>query len=115
MGNQNTIKKVEDLKPGDKFYNISDSLQVKRFTYLCIHPTGLGKYHIIIDINEEPQRIYHTYLQKILDKNLTTREEANLHLIEKLKKQIELLEYHNKKEDENSTKDKHKNICSKQL
>lgn len=75
--------KIEDLKQGDKIYDFNLT-QVKWYTYLCIHPTGGGKYHILIDDCEEPVRIYHSKLQEILDKGLKSYGEAQLKIAEKL-------------------------------
>lgn len=74
--------KLEDLKTGDKIYDI-DFHTVKWYTYLCVHPRGRGKYHILIDMCEEPFRIYGDKLQIILDKNFQSYQEAKLALASK--------------------------------
>jgi Lon protease-like protein len=51
---------------------------------LCIHPTGQGKYHILIDSCEEPFRIYEERLQQILNQNLKTYQSAKIALADKL-------------------------------
>jgi len=84
------MKQLSDLKQGDKIYDI-DFRQVKRYKYLCVHPTGQGKYHILIDSCEEPIRIYGDKLQLILDKNLKTYQEAKLLLASKLEEDAKRL------------------------
>ena len=73
------MKQLSELKQGDKIYDI-DLRQVKQYKYLCIHPTGQGKYHILIDIYEDPIRIYEQKLQTILEKDLKDYQEAKLAL-----------------------------------
>ena len=46
------MKQISELKQGDKFYDVLFK-QVKSYRYLCIHPTGRSKYHILIDAAEE--------------------------------------------------------------
>lgn len=77
------MKKIEDLKQGDIIYDI-DFCQVKRYRYLCVHPTGHGKYHILINMCEDPFRIYEKKLQDILDLNLNSYQEAKLYLADQL-------------------------------
>lgn len=74
---------IKDLKQGDKIYDFTLT-QVKWYTYFCVHPTGGGKYHILIDNCEEPIRIYHSKLQDILDKKLTSYKDAQRRIAEKL-------------------------------
>jgi hypothetical protein len=75
-----TAMKTTELKQGYKIYDIVGS-SIKWYKYLCVHPTGQGKYHILIDNCEEPIRIYGEKLQAILDKNLTTYGDAKLALV----------------------------------
>jgi len=81
------MKQVSELKQGDLIYDI-DFRQVKRYKYLCVHPTGGGKYHILIDAGEEPIRIYDVKLQTILNQNLRTYEEAKLELANRLEEDV---------------------------
>ncbi len=74
---------LKDLKAGQKIYDM-DNQSVKWYTYLCVHPTGNGAYHILIDACEDPFRIYGTKLKAILDKNLNSYKEAQLALADKL-------------------------------
>jgi hypothetical protein len=83
------ILKVEDLKPGDKFYDVNRT-DVLIFTYLCVHPHN-EKYHILIDLFEEPKRIWEGHLQNILDKKLNTYEKARLHLADTLEEKAKSL------------------------
>ena len=84
------MKHVSELKQGDKIYDI-DSGQIKWYKYLCVHPTGQGKYHILIGPNEEPVRICGATLQAILSRNLQTRQEADIALADKLEKYVKQL------------------------
>ena len=79
---------ISELKQGDKIYDIDDR-NILRYTYLCVHPTGRGKYHILIDNYEEPIRIYETRLQEILSKNINNYSEGRLVLIKRLEEKIE--------------------------
>lgn len=88
------MKQIIDLKPGDKIYDI-DSKQVKWYKYLCVHPTGRGKYHILIDSCEEPFRIYDEKLQTILNQDLNTYQEAKLALANSLEESAKLLREEN--------------------
>lgn len=88
------MKTIEDLKQGDRFYDV-DNYRVKWYTYLCVHPKGGGNYHILIDQNEEPIRIYIDKLQDILNKNLSTYDEAKKFLITKLNDKITYLTQEN--------------------
>ena len=84
------MKQISELKQGDKFYDVLFK-QVKWYQYLCVHPTGGGKYHILIGAAEEPIRIYEDRLQAILDKNLNTYEEASLALAQLLEEDVKAL------------------------
>ncbi len=77
------MRQLSDLKQGDKIYDI-DFHKVRHYTYLCIHPTGQGKYHILIDACEEPIRIYGEKLQIILNQDFKTYQEAKLELANRL-------------------------------
>lgn len=77
------MKKISDLKQGDLIYDFGAS-QVIRYSYLCVHPTGTGNYHILIDACQDPVRIYGDKLQNILNKNLNTYQEAKLALADRL-------------------------------
>lgn len=74
---------IRDLKQGNKIYN-TDNYRVRHYTYLCVHPTGIGKYHILIDECEEPIRIYEDQLKMMLNKNLNSYQEAKLALADQL-------------------------------
>ncbi len=84
------MKQLTDLKQGDKIYDI-DSRQVKCYTYLCVHPTGQGKYHILIDSCEDPIRIYGEKLQVILNQDFKTYQEAKLALADRLEESAKRL------------------------
>jgi len=81
--------KVEDLIQGHKIYDIGVT-QVKWYTYLCVHPKAKN-YHILIDMMEDPIRIYSQDLQLILDKDLKSYDEAKLAVADKLEKKVEFL------------------------
>ncbi len=76
------------LKQGDKIYDVDDRMILK-YTYLCVHPTGRGKYHILINSCEEPIRIYETRLQEILNKNINNYSEGRIALIKRLEQKVE--------------------------
>ena len=76
------MKQISELKQGDKFYDI-EFIQVKQYKYLCVHPTNKN-YHILIDVNDEPIRIYGEKLQKILNKNLHSYQDAKNTLADEL-------------------------------
>jgi len=80
---------LKDLKQGDKFYYIT-YLQVKWFTYLCVHPQA-ENYHIIIDENLDPIRIFHLELLGMVNANLRTYDEAKLVLANKLEVKVKSL------------------------
>ena len=81
------MKQIKDLKQGDKIYDI-ESLKIRHYVYLCVHPTGGGNYHILIDENQEPFRIYGENLQRILNQDIKTRKEAQTALIQQLEECI---------------------------
>lgn len=74
---------ISELKNGQKIFDISSNM-VKVYSYLCVHPTGAGKYHILIDMCEEPVRMYEKRLQEILDLNFNSFQEAKIGLANKL-------------------------------
>lgn len=82
--------KLENLKQGDKIYDI-DHRQVKHYTYLCVHPTGTGKYHILIDSCEEPFRIYGEKLQNILDQGFNSYQQVKVALADRLEESAKRL------------------------
>lgn len=75
--------KIEDLKQGDKFYDVTYK-SCYSYEYLMPLPNN-DKYHILIDQNKEPVRIYEENLQNILNLGIFTYVDAR-------KKRIELLE-----------------------
>ena len=81
------MKQIADLQPGDTIYDISRD-RVLYYKYLCVHPTGGGNYHILIDPCQEPLRIYRDRLQTMLDKNLNSYQEAKLALAAELERQV---------------------------
>ena len=86
------MKTTKELNPGEVIFNIDD-YRVTRYKYLCVHPTGEGKYHILINMCEEPFRIYEKNLQRILDMNLNTYEEAALELAARLEIKAKMLRF----------------------
>jgi hypothetical protein len=84
------MKTLTELKEGDKIYDI-DFRQIKWYTYLCIHPTGQGKYHILIDSFEEPIRIHGEKLQTILNQDFKTYQDAKLALANRLEESAKRL------------------------
>ena len=79
------MKKVSDLKPGDKIYDL-DYRQVKWYTYFCVHPRH-SNYHILIDAAEEPIRVYEPKLQMILDQGFNSYDDVLLALANKMEEQ----------------------------
>lgn len=88
------MKQLSELKQGDKIYDINFR-EVKWYTYLCVHPTSQGKYHILIDAGEEPIRIYGEKLQTILDQDFKTYQEAKLGLADRLEETVSRLRKEN--------------------
>lgn len=84
------MKTTKELKPGEVIFDIDD-YQVTRYKYLCVHPTGDEKYHILINMCEEPFRIYEENLQRILDMDLNTYAEAALELAARLEMKAKML------------------------
>lgn len=83
------MKQVSELSKGDKIYDVSFG-QIKRYTYLCVHPNS-EKYHILINASEEPSRIYVETLQDILNMGLVTYEDAKLFLANELEEMAKAL------------------------
>lgn len=83
-------KSISSLKQGDKLYSFSNH-KVESYTYQCVHPTGRGKYHILIDSNQEPVRMYEDRLQAILDMDLKTNQSAWLALAEFMEKEAKAI------------------------
>jgi DNA-directed RNA polymerase subunit L len=81
--------KVESLIKDYKIYDISNT-QVKWYRYLCVHPNAKN-YHILIDMNEDPIRMYSQNLQLVLDKGLRTYDEAKLALADELERKAGFL------------------------
>lgn len=69
--------KIEDLKQGSVFYDLENvAHRIIKYEYLCVYPYN-SNYHIVLERSiEEPQRMYKTHLQQILDKNLFNYEDA---------------------------------------
>jgi hypothetical protein len=84
------MKQLTGLKQGDKIYDI-DFRQVKWYKFLCVHPTGQGKYYILIDASEEPIRIYGEKLQNILNQDFKTYQDAKLELANRLEESAKRL------------------------
>jgi hypothetical protein len=79
------MKKIEDLKQGDEFYIVTSQYLVIHYTYLCVHPSGKGFYHVIINQEDlNPQRVYFTELRSLLHQNLNTWGEAQQALVTKM-------------------------------
>lgn len=75
--------KVKDIKPGYVFFDVI-RFEPSKFLYMGImqrENIELMKeektYHIVIK-NAQPLKIYHDELQRILDKNLRTYEDAKV-------------------------------------
>lgn len=83
------MKKIEDLKQGDRIYDVK-AYSIQWFSYLCVHPNAKN-YHILIDSCEEPIRVYKDTLQNILDKNLSSYDEAKIMLAEKFEDRAKTL------------------------
>jgi len=88
------MREISELKQGDKIYDINFR-QVKWYKYLCVHPTGQGKYHILIEANEEPIRISGEKLQTILNQDFKTYQDAKLELANRLEESAKRLRQEN--------------------
>ena len=78
---------IQDLKPMQVIYDVYN-MRVVRYRYFCVHPRR-NKYHILFNDSEDPIKIYDDFLQRILNKNLGSYEEAVAHLKESMRKYIE--------------------------
>jgi len=74
--------KLEDLKAKDTFYKV-DKVSIKRYEYLMPYPfhnpenIKVKGYHIILDKSlDEPKRVYYTEIEKILEQQCFTYEDA---------------------------------------
>jgi hypothetical protein len=76
---------ISELMRGDKFYRVL-GMSIESFTYLCVHPNN-NAYHILIDKNQEPLRMYNVQLQQVLNQGLQTYEQAKIRLAEILEEQ----------------------------
>lgn len=76
------MRQIKDLKQGDKIYQLGFD-QVKWYTYLCVHPRN-SHYHILINQNEDPVRIYEPQLQSILNQGLNSHDDASVALADKM-------------------------------
>ena len=83
------MKEIQDLKKGDKIYDINYD-HVVWYTYLCVHPKNKS-YYILVDNNEDPFRIYEEKLKFILKKDLNSYEQAALRLADKLEERVKFL------------------------
>ena len=82
-GQQNRIAL---LKPNQKIYDINNT-RVVWYNYLCVHPYNQN-YHILIDSNQDPLRMWDEDLLRILHKDLTTYDMARLALADHLEKRV---------------------------
>lgn len=90
--------KLEDLKLGDEFYDVTYN-RITKYFYLMLYPfknpvnRKIDGYHIIINKTiEEPLRIYYKDLQKILDKNITSYGKAKKYRVKLAKEYLQYLE-----------------------
>lgn len=83
LKSNSSIKTIEELKQGDIIYDTTFT-EVRKYTYLCAQPKTMGNYHILINENEEPFRIYRPKLEAILIKNFNSTREAELELLKNL-------------------------------
>lgn len=79
------MKKIIELKQGEKIYYV-ENFRVRWYKYLCVHPTGQGNYHILINECEEPERLYKTRLEELLNMDFKTHKEASIGLADMLEK-----------------------------
>jgi hypothetical protein len=70
---------MKNLKQGDIIYYV-ENLKVRHCRYLCVHPTGQGKYHILIDECEEPFRVYEKNLLSYIEQGCKSLKEAKIAL-----------------------------------
>lgn len=74
------MKNINELKQGEKIYFV-ESYKVNWMAYLCIHPNN-KEYHILINQCQDPVRYYDEHLQRLLDQNLKSYDEARFKLAE---------------------------------
>lgn len=93
MKKENVISEGRKVpEKGDIFYDVTRFGDIRWYYYVCIHPTN-PHYHILMNANKEPERIFEKDLCDILDKGLKTRKDA---VKEKIKFLEERLEYYKK-------------------
>ncbi len=80
-------KTLETIAAGDKIYYVQ-GFKVFQYKYLCVHPTGMGAYHILIDACEEPVRVYKDKLELMLSQKLVKRQDANNLLLSNFHRKI---------------------------
>lgn len=88
--------KIEDLKQGDKFFEVSTvGKQVRRFEYFTEMPVKnaeiSGKYFIFIDELYQPKRLYKTDVERLLEKNIRTYDEALLVVRQRLQDDLDFV------------------------
>ena len=82
---------IEELTSGITIYCVKSN-RVVWYRYLCVHPSGKGSYHILIEgFTEEPLRIHKDELQKMLDQGCLTYESVQLLLARKLREESDHL------------------------
>lgn len=74
--------KFTELKKGAKLYWV-ENFKVRHCTYLCVHPTGQGHYHILIDECEDPFRIHETKLLDNINQGCKSYSDAQFALSKK--------------------------------
>jgi hypothetical protein len=77
---------MQELQQGQTLYTI-ENWRVVRYKYLCVLP-GNVNYHILINLNEEPVRMYKNALEAIIRLNLKSWDEAHTFLISQLESYI---------------------------
>lgn len=84
------------MKRPSVFYHVSFT-NITKYEYLCEYPmkseSMRGKYHILINRKtEEPVRVYHEQLDKMIGDSVPTYDQARQVVIENLKSRIERME-----------------------
>lgn len=89
--------KLEDLKQGDTIFKVSLN-GIQKYEYLMLYPfhnpvnVKLEGYHIMINKSlDEPLRMYYTEINKILEQNCFTYEDAKKLEIQLFEKYLEYL------------------------
>lgn len=77
-------------QPGNKIFYI-ENLTVRWCEYVCLHPRGMGKYHILINASEEPFRLHESRLRAIMHDGFKSYRAAQEELILKHEEAIEFL------------------------